>query len=53
MKKHIFIISIIVFTNLFAGQLPWENGNLMVSENGRYLQHANGKPFFGLVIPGG
>ena len=48
MKKHIFLISIIAFTNLFAGQVPWENGNLIVSENGRYLQHANGKPFFWL-----
>ncbi len=37
MKKHIFLISIIAFTNIFAGQAPGENGNLMVSENGRYL----------------
>jgi len=25
---------------------PWENGKLKVSENGRYLQHENGTPFF-------
>lgn len=27
---------------------PWENGNLKVSDNGTYLQHENGKPFFWL-----
>lgn len=26
--------------------LPWSNGKLQVSENGRYLQHENGTPFF-------
>ena len=26
----------------------WDNGKLAVSENGRYLQHANGRPFFWL-----
>ena len=25
---------------------PWKNGKLKVSENGRYLQHENGTPFF-------
>lgn len=27
-------------------QLPWDNGELKVSENGRFLQHENGTPFF-------
>lgn len=27
---------------------PWKNGPLQVSANSRYLQHANGKPFFWL-----
>ena len=27
---------------------PWKNGRLQVSDNGRYLQHANGTPFFWL-----
>lgn len=27
---------------------PWENGKLIVSQNGRYLQHENGEPFFWL-----
>ncbi|KRF10005.1 hypothetical protein ASG89_00165 [Paenibacillus sp. Soil766] len=26
----------------------WDNGRLIVTENGRYLQHANGTPFFWL-----
>jgi len=25
---------------------PWDNGPLRVTENGRYLQHQNGQPFF-------
>lgn len=29
-------------------QLPWENGKLKVSDNGRYLMHENGTPFFWL-----
>jgi len=27
-------------------QRPWDYGRLVVSENGRFLQHENGKPFF-------
>ncbi len=29
-------------------QLPWENGKLEVSAEGRYLKHQNGQPFFWL-----
>ena len=29
-------------------QKPWDNGRLVISENGRFLQHENGKPFFWL-----
>jgi hypothetical protein len=29
-------------------QKPWDNGQLEVSENDRFLQHENGKPFFWL-----
>ncbi len=25
---------------------PWKNGKLKISENGRYMQHENGTPFF-------
>lgn len=27
-------------------EIPWKHGKLQVSENGRYLQHADGTPFF-------
>lgn len=26
--------------------IPWDNGKLVVSEEGRYLKHENGTPFF-------
>ena len=26
--------------------IPWDNGKLVVSEEGRYLKHENGAPFF-------
>lgn len=29
-------------------QAPWSNGKLVVSEEGRYIKHENGKPFFWL-----
>ena len=28
--------------------IPWKNGKLVVSEEGRYLKHENGVPFFWL-----
>ena len=28
--------------------IPWDNGKLVVSEEGRYLKHENGAPFFWL-----
>ncbi|QDP97082.1 DUF4038 domain-containing protein [Microlunatus elymi] len=31
-----------------SGTAPWKNGRLIVSDNGRFLQHQNGKPFFWL-----
>lgn len=48
MKKHILVIALVTLTELLTAQAPWENGKLMVSENGRYLQHENGDPFFWL-----
>lgn len=27
--------------------IPWNNGKLVVSEEGRYLKHENGTPFSG------
>ena len=50
MKKRIIntllLISIITFGQSKTTKLPWENGKLKVTENGRYLQHENGEPFF-------
>ena len=52
MKKRIIntllLISIITFGQSKTTKLPWENGKLKVTENGRYLQHENGEPFFWL-----
>ena len=48
MKKLILLISLFISMNSVMGQVPWDNGNLVVSENSRYLQHTNGKPFFWL-----
>lgn len=31
----------------FNVDLPWSNGKLIVSDEGRYLRHENGVPFFG------
>ncbi|MGO4541581.1 glycoside hydrolase family 140 protein [Paenibacillus sp. 2TAB19] len=31
-----------------SNAMPWDNGKLIVSENGRYLQHADGTTFFWL-----
>jgi hypothetical protein len=33
-------------------QKPWDNGRLVISENSRFLQHENGKPFFWLADTG-
>lgn len=33
-------------------QIPWENGKLRVSDNGRFLCHENGTPFFWLADTG-
>lgn len=52
MKKRIIntllLISIITFGQSKTTKLPWENGKLKITENGRYLQHENGEPFFWL-----
>lgn len=48
MKKLILVVLLLVLTSSVLAQAPWNNGKLQVSTNGRYLQHANGKPFFWL-----
>lgn len=50
MTKNILTSLLLLFavTAFAQNEKPWDNGKLMVSENGRYLQHENGKPFFWL-----
>jgi hypothetical protein len=48
MKKIIVLVALTAMVSLTFGNAPWENGKLKVSENGRYLQHENGEPFFWL-----
>lgn len=48
MKKLISLFCPLILAHHLMGQTPWDNGALKVSENGRYLQHTNGKPFFWL-----
>ena len=52
MKKISILTMLFLFVagSLFAEDepqvyLPWQNGKLQVSDNGRYLQHENGTPF--------
>ncbi|MDP2038549.1 MAG: glycoside hydrolase family 140 protein [Ignavibacteria bacterium] len=52
MRKFVLLITVVLFANFVSAQSPWKNGNLKVSENGRYLQHENGKPFFYLAATG-
>lgn len=49
MRILLSLLFVLVLTRPVLAELPWENGALKVSDNGRYLQHANGKPFFWLA----
>ncbi|WP_303643929.1 DUF4038 domain-containing protein, partial [uncultured Duncaniella sp.] len=54
MKKLTLLLSLLLATvvSVYAQDpvktfnKPWNNGKLRVSDNGTYLQHENGKPFF-------
>lgn len=49
MKRFFSMLTLLVLSalSLTAGpDIPWKNGPLRVSDNQRYLVHANGKPFF-------
>lgn len=48
MKKLLSLVCILTLVQSAIAQTPWDNGKLTVAENGRYLQHTNGKPFFWL-----
>ncbi len=42
------LLCLLLASSLNAQSVPWKNGKLKVSDNGRYLQHENGTPFFWL-----
>ncbi len=49
MKKTIIsLIFITIFSTTIEADIyiPWNNGKLCVSEEGRYIKHENGEPFF-------
>ena len=48
LKGIIAGLSLCIFAVAEAGEKPWEHGALLVSENGLYLQHEDGTPFFWL-----
>lgn len=48
MRIFIAVICVLTLSACVTTQAPWNHGVLRVSENGRFLQHANGKPFFWL-----
>ena len=60
MKNALLSLSLILLALLFGSQpaagqgneVPWSHGNLQVSANNRYLQHADGTPFFWLADTG-
>lgn len=52
MKNNILLsVCLILFSTAICAQpkgIPWQHGPLQVSANSRYLQHADGTPFFWL-----
>ncbi len=46
--QRFFLLLAVAFSSLGLAnaQKPWDNGKLKVSDNGRFLQHENGTPFF-------
>lgn len=55
MKKNLLALFAALFMSVAIAYadapktfLPWSNGKLVVSEEGRYLKHENGAPFFWL-----
>ena len=42
------VLPVVAQTKGAKSDIPWSNGKLVVSEEGRYLKHENGTPFFWL-----
>lgn len=47
-RYHLTTVICCLFISLAMAQQPWDNGRLLVSDEGRYLKHENGTPFFWL-----
>jgi hypothetical protein len=48
MMKKYFITMLALLALTASAATPWDNGRLKISENGRFFQFENGKPFFWL-----
>ena len=48
MRKILLMIMILLPSFVMAIEKPWDNGKLKISDNSRFLQFENGKPFFWL-----
>jgi hypothetical protein len=46
MRKGLMLIIFVIFLVSSVSAAQWDNGNLQVSSNGRYLEHENGEAFF-------
>jgi hypothetical protein len=46
MKKQGLFLLLATLTTALASAAPWDHGPLRATDNGRYLQHADGTPFF-------
>ena len=44
------LLLLLLSNSIQAEQKPWEHGRLQVSDNQRFLQHADGTPFFWLEV---
>lgn len=47
-KFYAFALSLILAATAMGADRPWSHGPLQVSDNGNYLQHKDGTPFFWL-----
>ncbi|MGN1263592.1 MAG: glycoside hydrolase family 140 protein [Prevotella sp.] len=52
MKKIFLALALLASAIAVQAAKPWDNGRLKVSDNNRYLQFENGKPFFWLADTG-
>lgn len=51
-RRLIHTVAALLLIAAAQAAVPWSNGRLRVSDNGRFLAHGNGKPFFWLADTG-